>query len=130
MSIRLKSGKYRKGLFISEGNFSIVLFNPEERPYLVKFGSNCRKPWKCNRRLNPEPLPLKLLQGEIDRIHARKKVIRTRREKVQLLVQEKFMEQLITLTSRPSGADHGLFGHFVSVVGLFEHGILFYKHFL
>ena len=50
---------------------------------------------------------VELLQGEIDRIHAREeRSLELDREKVQLLVQEKFMEQLITLTSRPSRADH------------------------
>ena len=102
----LESGKYRKGLFISEGNFSIVLFNPEERP---SGSTRIELPnaVEVQSAIKSGTATVELLQGEIDRIHAREeRSLELDREKVQLLVQEKFMEQLITLTSRPSRADY------------------------
>jgi ParB family transcriptional regulator, chromosome partitioning protein len=100
------SGIYRKGLLIAEGKFSIVLFNPEERPS----GSSrieLPKAVEVQSAIKSGTATVELLQGEIDRIHAREeRSLELDREKVQSLVQQKFMEQLNSLTSKPSSADH------------------------
>jgi ParB family chromosome partitioning protein len=100
------SGKYRKGLLIAEGKFSIVLFNPEERPS----GSSrieLPKAVEVQSAIKSGTASVELLQGEIDRIHAREeRSLELDREKVQSLVQQKFMERLNILTSKPSSADY------------------------
>ena len=101
----IDSGNYRKGLLITEENFSIVLFNPEERPS----GSSrieLPKAVEVQSAIKSGTATVTLLQGEIDRIHAREeRSLELDREKVQSLVQEKFMERLGSLTSKPSTAD-------------------------
>ncbi len=102
----LESGKYRKGLFIREGNFSIVLFNPEERPS-CSTRIELPKAAEVQSAIKSGTATVELLQGEIDRIYAREeRSLELDREKVQVLVQEKFMERLSNLTGSPSSADH------------------------
>jgi ParB family chromosome partitioning protein len=101
----LESGKYRKGLLITEGNFSVVLFNPEERTS----GStkvDLPRAADVQSAIKSGTATVGLLQGEIDRIHSREeRSMELDREKVQALVHDKFIERLKNLVGKPTSAD-------------------------
>ena len=101
----MNSGKYRKGLLIAEDKFSVVLFNPEERP--SESGRiELPKAAQVQSAIKSGTATVELLQGEIDRIQAREeRSLELDREKVQSLVQQNFLKRLSGLTSKPSPAD-------------------------
>jgi ParB/RepB/Spo0J family partition protein len=101
----LDSGNYLKGLLITEGNFSVVLFNPEEKP-----SGSSRIEWpkavEVQSAIKSGTATVGLLQWEIDRIHTREeRSIELDREKVQALVHDKFIERLSSLAGKPTSAD-------------------------
>jgi ParB family transcriptional regulator, chromosome partitioning protein len=102
----LESGNYQKGLLMTETKFSVVLFNPVERP---SGSARIESPKAADLQsaIKSGTATIKLLQGEIDRIHSREeRSIELDREKVQIEVQERFMKQLNSIAGKPTVADY------------------------
>ena len=101
----IESGKYLKGLLVSESNVSIVYFNPEDkgtydgRPGIPK-SADLQAAIKAGT-LTPE-----LLQSELNRLTIREeRAQEIDREKIQMKVHEQFENSIAELNLEPTTAD-------------------------